>query len=111
MHPWMNRYLKHSDDFLNKNRPQMGTFYLHLCAVIAIFYKTQERHMKKTLKILSIIFGVIILDLLTKGTLLYLITGGVPLSGSAWGLVPNPYLMAYVTNDSPFLMKQLQVQF
>lgn len=98
MHPWMNRYLKHSDDFLSKNRPRMGTFYLHLCAVIAIFYKTQERHMKKTLKILSIIFGVIILDLLTKGTLLYLITGGVPLSGSAWGLVPNPYLMAYVTN-------------
>ena len=98
MHPWMNRYRKHSDDFLSKNRPRMGTFYLHLCTVIAIFQKTQERHMKKTLKILSIIFGVIILDLLTKGTLLYLITGGVPLSGSAWGLVPNPYLMAYVTN-------------
>lgn len=54
--------------------------------------------MKKTLKILSIICGVIVLDLLSKGALLYLITGGVPLFGAAWDLVPNPYLMARVTN-------------
>ena len=54
--------------------------------------------MKKILKILSIISGVLVLDLLSKGVLLYLITGGVPLAGPAWELVPNPYLMAYVTN-------------
>lgn len=53
--------------------------------------------MKKILTALSIIFGVIVLDLLTKGTLLYLITGGVPLVGHAWELVPHPYLMTTVT--------------
>ena len=53
--------------------------------------------MKKILFILMIIFGVITLDLLSKGALLYLITGGVPLMGAAWELVPHPYLMTPVT--------------
>ena len=53
--------------------------------------------MKKTLKILSIIIGVIALDALTKGCLLYLILGYTPVAGAAWELIPNPYLMAYVT--------------
>ncbi len=52
--------------------------------------------MKKTVLILSIIFGSVILDQLTKGILLYLITGGFVLSGPAWSVVPVPYLMAYV---------------
>lgn len=53
--------------------------------------------MKKIFKILSIIIGVIALDLVTKGILLYMITGYIPVVGAAWNLVPNPYLMAYVT--------------
>ena len=52
--------------------------------------------MKKTGLILSIIFGTILLDQLSKGVLLYLITGGVPLFGPAWDVVPVPYLMAHV---------------
>ena len=52
--------------------------------------------MKKTGLILSIIFGAIVLDQLSKGILLYLITGGVPLFGGAWEIVPVPYLMAHV---------------
>lgn len=52
--------------------------------------------MKKTVLILSIIFGTLVLDLLSKGYLLYLITHMVPLSGDAWTLVPVPYLMAHV---------------
>ena len=53
--------------------------------------------MKKIIAILSIIFGVVVLDLLSKGVLLYLITGGFPLTGAAWELVPHPYLMTPVT--------------
>ena len=52
--------------------------------------------MKKTTFIFLIIFGVVFLDLLSKGTLLYLITGTLPLSGAAWDVVPVPYLMAHV---------------
>lgn len=52
--------------------------------------------MKKILTLLSIIFGVIILDQLTKGILLHLITGGTPLFGPAWDVVPVPYLMTQV---------------
>ena len=52
--------------------------------------------MKKIGLILSIIFGVIFLDQLSKGVLLYLITGGVPWFGGAWEIVPVPYLMAHV---------------
>ena len=76
----------------------MGTFYLHLYGVIAIFYENRKDDMKKILAILSIIFGVVALDLLSKGVLLYLITGGIPLTGGAWELVPHPYLMTPVTN-------------
>ncbi len=54
-------------------------------------------HMKKTFwKYIAIIAAVIFADLITKGILLYLITGGVPLYGAAWTLVPVPYLMAHV---------------
>ncbi len=52
--------------------------------------------MKKLLSILSIIFIVIFLDQLSKGILLYLITGGIPVYGDAWSIVPVPYLMAHV---------------
>ena len=51
---------------------------------------------KKILTYLSIIFGAIILDQITKGILLYLITGGVPLFGAAWEIVPVPYMMMRV---------------
>ena len=55
--------------------------------------------MKKTTLIFLIIFGVVLLDLLSKGALLYLITGTVPLSGAAWDVVPVPYLMAHVLDS------------
>lgn len=51
---------------------------------------------KKIIKYLSIIIGAIILDQITKGILIYLITGGVPLVGSAWEIVPVPYMMMRV---------------
>ncbi len=52
--------------------------------------------MKKNRLTLLIIFGAIILDQITKGILLYLITGTVPLAGAAWDVVPVPYLMTHV---------------
>lgn len=52
--------------------------------------------MKKTSLILSIILIALLLDQLSKGSLLYLITGGIPLSGAAWDVVPVPYLMSHV---------------
>ena len=64
---------------------------------IVIFQPVQERvRMKKITIILSIIFGSIFLDQLSKGVLLYLITGTVPLNGAAWDVVPVPYLMTHV---------------
>ena len=59
--------------------------------------------MKKTAIAISVIIGTIILDQLTKGTLLYLITGGVPLFGGAWEVVPVPYLMAHVCDIFNFV--------
>ena len=54
--------------------------------------------MKSFWKCLSIIFGVVLLDQITKSILLYLITGGVPVAGNAWTLVKYPYIMSHVTN-------------
>lgn len=52
--------------------------------------------MKKNFLILSVIIGVVLLDQLSKGVLLHLITGGLPLFGDAWSVVPVPYLMTNV---------------
>lgn len=41
---------------------------------------------------------VVVLDQLTKGALLYMITGGIPPCGTAFQLVPYPYLMSHVTD-------------
>jgi signal peptidase II len=49
-------------------------------------------------KYISIMFLAIALDQISKGILLYLITGGVPMIGKAWALVPFPYMMARITN-------------
>lgn len=54
--------------------------------------------MKNIFKLLAIVLSVIFLDQVSKGYLLYLITGGVPLFGPAWEIVPVPYLMAHVTD-------------
>lgn len=54
--------------------------------------------MKKAIKYLAVILGVIIIDQFTKSILLYLILGGVPIAGAAWNLVPVPYLMTHVCN-------------
>lgn len=54
--------------------------------------------MKKTLKIIVWILGIILLDQITKGALLALITGSAFVWGPAWSVVPVPYLMAHVTN-------------
>lgn len=54
--------------------------------------------MRKFIKYLSIIFGVVLLDQITKSILLYLITGTVPFAGNAWGIVKYPYIMSRVTD-------------
>ena len=54
--------------------------------------------MKKMLKYLAIILAIVLLDQLSKGVLIHLITGHVPVSEPAWQLIPVPYLMAHVTN-------------
>ena len=54
--------------------------------------------MKKVFKYLLIILAIILLDQISKGVLINLITGRVPVSAPAWELVPVPYLMAHVTN-------------
>lgn len=54
--------------------------------------------MKKTLKIISIILAIILIDQLVKGYFLYLVTNDIPLYGSAWRLVPFPYLISHVTD-------------
>lgn len=53
--------------------------------------------MKNIFKLFAVVIAAIVLDQVSKGVLLYLITGGVPLSGPAWTVVPVPYLMAHVT--------------
>ncbi|MBD5389409.1 signal peptidase II [bacterium] len=52
--------------------------------------------MKKVTKILAIIFGVIAADQLSKGYLIYLLTGRVPGMVDAWDLVSVPYLIRQV---------------
>lgn len=54
--------------------------------------------MKNTLKILAILMGVVLLDQITKGILIYMITGGVPLFEPAWKLIPVPYMIAQFTD-------------
>ncbi|MBO7656301.1 MAG: signal peptidase II [Alphaproteobacteria bacterium] len=54
--------------------------------------------MKKMLKIFAGIFGIILLDQIAKGILLFLITGSAFVFGPAWSVIPVPYLMARVTN-------------
>ncbi len=51
---------------------------------------------KKFLLLISIILGAVILDQLSKGILIYMITGSTPLFAPAWDLVRYPYLMAQV---------------
>ena len=54
--------------------------------------------MKKYFKYLLVILAIVLIDQLSKGALINLITGRVPLSAPAWELIPVPYLMAHVTN-------------
>lgn len=54
--------------------------------------------MKKAIKYIAVIFGVILLDQITKSMLLIAITGGLPLFGNAWSVVPYPYLMGRIAN-------------
>lgn len=54
--------------------------------------------MKNIAKIISIITGAVLLDQVSKGALVYLLTGGVPVFGRAWDIIPFPYMMSQVTN-------------
>ena len=54
--------------------------------------------MKRMFKIFAGIFGIILLDQIAKGILLFLITGSAFVWGPAWSVIPVPYLMARVTN-------------
>ena len=53
---------------------------------------------KSVLYSLLIVFLVIILDQVSKGILLYMILGSVPVGGEAFQLIPYPYLMSQVTD-------------
>lgn len=68
-----------------------------LCAGIVIF-RSMGKIMKSIWKYIAIIVAAIVADQITKGILLYLITGTVPLFGVAWDVVPVPYLMTQVCN-------------
>ena len=68
-----------------------------LCAGIVIF-RSMGKIMKSIWKYIAIIVAAILADQITKGILLYLITGTVPLFGAAWDVVPVPYLMTQVCN-------------
>ncbi|MDR0319306.1 MAG: signal peptidase II [Rickettsiales bacterium] len=50
------------------------------------------------LKKLLAIFGIILIDQLSKGYLLYLLTGRVPLGGRFYELVPFPVMFAEITS-------------
>jgi signal peptidase II len=54
--------------------------------------------MKNMTKIISIILGAALLDQISKGALIYMLTGAVPAFGKAWEVVPFPYMMSQVTN-------------
>ena len=54
--------------------------------------------MKKSLWAIIAIIAIVLIDQITKGTLLYLITGSAFVWGAAWTVVPVPYLMRHVTN-------------
>jgi len=54
--------------------------------------------MKNVIKIFAIILGIVIVDQITKGYVLYLLTGGIPLGGPAFDIVPYPFLMTRVTS-------------
>ena len=77
-----------------------GTFYLLLVAQIAILKNIiwKRAKMKKMFKYFAVILAIILLDQVSKGALIALITGRVPPMAPAWELVPVPYLMAHVTN-------------
>lgn len=54
--------------------------------------------MRKILKTLAAILGIVLIDQIAKGILLFLITGSAFVWGPAWSVIPVPYLMAHVTN-------------
>ncbi|MBO4480545.1 MAG: signal peptidase II [Alphaproteobacteria bacterium] len=54
--------------------------------------------MRRILKTLVAIFGIVVLDQIAKGILLFLITGSAFVWGPAWSVIPVPYLMRHVTN-------------
>lgn len=58
---------------------------------------------KRILKYLLIAFGIILLDQISKGVFLYLITGHIPVYGNAWELVKYPYMMMNVTDFFNFV--------
>ena len=59
---------------------------MQLCAPLGIFHLNirGKQMKKKLLTYVPIIMAIILADMLTKGVLLYAITGTVPLHGAAW---------------------------
>jgi len=70
--------------------------FICFCARRLLYFFQMGQRMKKIIKYLAIIFGVIAIDQLTKGILLYLILGRVPVFGSALNMIPFSYIMARV---------------
>lgn len=74
----------------------MFAFICVYCYIVHVINKGMK--MKRTLKIWMGILGIILLDQIAKGILLFLITGSAFVYGPAWTVVPVPYLMRHVTN-------------
>lgn len=79
---------------------QSTGFFICFCYALLLYFLRYDKgeNMKTAIKYLSVILGVVILDQIAKSLLLYLITGTVPVSGDAWGIVGYPYLMSHVFN-------------
>jgi len=54
--------------------------------------------MKKIWKTVLALLGLVVVDQVTKGYILFLLTGGIPLFGRAFNLVPYPFLMSRVNS-------------
>lgn len=62
-------------------------------------YVIKGMYMKKGwIKYITIALAVIVADVFSKGVLLYMVSGHVPVVGTAWELVPYPYFITHVTN-------------
>ncbi len=54
--------------------------------------------MKNILKFLLAAFGIVLVDQISKGYIIYMLTGKIPVFENAWQLLPYPYHISAVTD-------------